>query len=69
MCRAPMQRKWPDQGQPPWIAYSLRDVRTARAGQIPSPRNLGVTGGALKTQGDIFYLAGNCVQPVRHAGR
>lgn len=52
-------RPGPSQGQPPWIAYSLRDIQTARAGQHPSQCYLGVCGSALKTRGKIF-------QPVRH---
>jgi hypothetical protein len=54
-----------DQGQPPWIAYSLRDVRTARAGQIPSSPYLGAPGSGLKVRGEIFEAIGNRFEPLR----
>ena len=53
----------PDQGptrdSPQGFAYSLRDFRTARAGQIPSLGNLGVVGAALKGIGKIFKSFGD----------
>ena len=64
MCRTPMETEWSDQRQPPWIAYSLRDVRTARAGQIPSLAYLGVRVATLKTQRQIFQGIGNRAEPL-----
>ena len=44
------------------FAYSLRDVRTARAGQNPSRPYVGPAGSALKPLGKIF-------QPARKLGQ
>ena len=57
------------QGQPPWIAYSLRDILAARAGQIPSKRYLGTGGSALKPAGEFFQPFGNRLEPLGAAVR
>ena len=57
----------PGQGQPPWIAYSLRDILAARAGQIPSGHHLGCRGSALKPAGEIFQPFGDRLEPFAAA--
>ena len=57
-----MPGQGPTRDSPHWIAYSLRDVRTARAGQIPSMPYLVARGPALKPVGEIFQPQGKMGQ-------
>ena len=61
----PNAKKWPDQGQPPWIAYSLRDIQAARTGQYPSRAYLGSARRGLKLFRKIFDTIGDPFQRWR----
>ena len=61
----PNAKKWPGQGQPPWIAYSLRDIQAARTGQYPSRAYLESARRDLKLFREIFDPIGDPFQRRR----